>query len=111
MLAKKGHAAVHAQDVGLAEADDSEIVELARKESRIIVTADLDFGQLLAMSNADGPGVILFRGGNYSEREMRELLEKVLNSVDNQVLPKSICVVDKKRVRVTRLPLKGKSEI
>lgn len=110
-LEKRGHAAVHAQDAGLAEADDSEIVTRARQESRIIVTADLDFGQLLAMSNADGPGIILFRGGNYSEREMRELLEKVLTSVDNQLLPKSICVVDKKRVRVTRLPLKGKSEI
>lgn len=110
-LTKHGHAAVHARDAGLAEADDSEIVARARKEARVIVTADLDFVQLLAMSNEDGPGVILFRGGNYSESEMRELLERVLTSVDNQVLPKSICVVDKKRVRVTRLPLKGKSEI
>jgi len=109
-LEQRGHAAVHAQEIGLAGAEDSEIVSRARQEARIIVTADLDFGQLLALSNADGPGVILFRGGNYSEREMRELLERVLNSVENTVLPHAICVIDKNRVRVTRLPLKRNLE-
>lgn len=110
LLVTRGQDAVHAQEIGLAEAEDVEIVARARQESRIIVTADLDFGRLLAMSNADGPGVILFRGGNYSEREMRELLERVLNAVDENVLPRAICVVDKNRVRVTRLPLKRNPE-
>ncbi len=80
----------------------------ARSEERIIVTADLDFGGLLALSGADGPSIILFRGGNYSESEMRHLLARVLDSVSAETLARAICVVDKNRVRVTRLPLKGK---
>ncbi len=105
-LQQHGHSGVHVQDIGMATAKDSEIVARARHESRIIVTADLDFGQLLAMSNAEGPGVILFRGGNYSESEMRSLLERVLDNVASEILPTAICVVDKNRVRVTRLPLR-----
>ncbi len=108
-LKARGHEGVHAQDIGLATASDPEIVVRARGENRIIITADLDFGRILALSGEDGPSIILFRGGNYSDREMCDLLARVLDSVPEATLTKAICVVDKNRVRVTRLPLKGKS--
>lgn len=54
---------------------------------------------------AYGPGIILFRGDNYSDAEMCDLLERVLNEVLPEVLESSICVVDRKRIRVTRLPI------
>jgi len=86
-------------------ASDSELLAVARHEQRVVITADLDFPRLLALSSAEGPGLILFRGGNYSEAEMRTLLERVLLSVGEEILEHSVCVVDKKRIRVTRLPL------
>ena len=36
---------------------------------------------------------------------MQDLLKRVLDSVETEVLERSVCVVDKQRVRVTRLPL------
>jgi predicted nuclease of predicted toxin-antitoxin system len=72
-LGTRGHAALHVQDIGLTAAGDSEILARARSEKRIVVTADLDFGRLLALSSAEGPSVILFRGGNYSESQMQNL--------------------------------------
>ncbi len=39
---------------------------------------------------------------------MRGLLARVLQKVSPEVLEKSICVVDKKRIRVTRLPFERK---
>jgi predicted nuclease of predicted toxin-antitoxin system len=65
----------------------------------------MDFPQLLVRDSASAPGVILFRGGNYSNREMCELLERVLNEIAPETLEESICVVDKHRIRVTRLPV------
>jgi hypothetical protein len=50
----------------------------------------------------------LFRGGNYSDREMCDLLGRVLRKVPPETLERSICVVDRKRIRVTRLPLERK---
>ena len=82
-----------------------EFVSLLRGARRIIITADLDFPRLLALSSAEGPGLILFRGGNYSDSEMRALLDRVLKEVRPEVLERSICVVDAKRIRMTRLPL------
>ena len=73
-LGERSHAAVHAQDLGLAEASDSVVLARAKSESRGVITADLDFGRLLAFGGATSPGVILFRGGNYSDKQMQNLL-------------------------------------
>ncbi len=108
-LGSRGHDAVHAQDIGLAEASDLVILARARSESRVVITADLDFGRLLALGGAENPSVILFRGGNYSDKQMQNLLARVLGSVSEARLSKAICVVDQKHVRVTRLPIKGKA--
>jgi predicted nuclease of predicted toxin-antitoxin system len=87
------------------ELPDRELLAIARRENSIIITADLDFPRILALSSAEGPGLILFRGGNYSDAEMRDLLDRVLAEVPPEVLEVSVCVVDKQRIRFTRLPL------
>jgi len=109
VLQKYGHEGVHAHEIGKDRAPDDELLEIARRENRVIITADLDFPRLMALSLAEGPGLILFRGGNYSDSEMCELLARVLQKVAPEILEKSVCVVDKKRLRVTRLPFERKS--
>lgn len=108
VLRSYGHEGVHAHQIGKARASDEELLALARQEERVIVTADLDFPRLLALSFAVGPGIILFRGGNYSDEEMRNLLERVFKEVPPENLKNSICVVDQKRIRITRLPISRK---
>ncbi len=105
VLHAHGHEGVHAHQIGKDRASDSELLEIARREDRVVITADLDFPRLLVLSSAEGPGVILFRGGNYSDSEMCHLLERVLKEAPPEILKSSICVVDKKRIRLTQLPL------
>lgn len=105
VLAARGHEGVHAHQIGQDRARDSELLDIARREDRVVITADLDFPRLMALSMAEGPGLILFRGGNYSDREMCDLLARVLQEVASEVLGRSICVVDRTHVRVTALPL------
>jgi predicted nuclease of predicted toxin-antitoxin system len=104
-LREKGHDALHVSDLGLATAQDVEILEFAGREQRTILTADLDYPRLLALAQSEGPGLVLFRGGNYSEKEIQSRLERVLETISNQDLPKSIIVVEKSRIRQRRLPL------
>jgi predicted nuclease of predicted toxin-antitoxin system len=99
------HTGVHASQIGRDRASDSDLLQLAALEGRVIITADLDFPRLLALSMAAGPGLILFRGGSYSDAEMCRLLASVLETVPVATIEKSICVVDSQRVRVTPLPL------
>lgn len=104
-LGDRGHDAVHASAVGLASTSDVQILSAAREDGRIVVTADLDYPRLLALERADGPGVILFRGGSYSDLEMLELLERVLAKSEELDLERSITVVDRQRIRRRHLPI------
>ncbi len=106
-LCEQGHEAVHAMEVGMAGASDEELLERARTERRVIITADLGFGRLLALAATQGPGTILLRGGNYSERQTRDLIARVLQSVAEEDLANSMTVVDQRRIRRTQLPLQA----
>ena len=105
VLEAYGHEGIHAHEIGLNRATDREVLAVARRENRVVITADLDFPRLLALSSAEGPGLVQFRGGNYSDAEMCDLLDRVLTEVPPEILETSICVVDRKRIRYTRLPL------
>jgi predicted nuclease of predicted toxin-antitoxin system len=104
-LTEQGHDAVHAADRGLGQAADRELLDRAAQEERIVITADTDFPQLLALSRATIPGVILLRGGHYSASETIELLRKALDASAPGDLATSICVVDRQRIRYRRLPV------
>jgi predicted nuclease of predicted toxin-antitoxin system len=84
---------------------DAEILETAARDGRVVITADLDFPRLLAGLRDASPGLILLRGGNYSELESCECVRRVLMSIDHSELPTSLVVVDLERVRRRPLPI------
>jgi predicted nuclease of predicted toxin-antitoxin system len=104
-LAERGHDALHASQAGLSDASDADILSRAREEARVVVTADLDYPRLLAMTGSKGPGLILFRGGDYSELESLERLGRVLETIPNSELSTCIIVIERDRIRRRRLPL------
>jgi predicted nuclease of predicted toxin-antitoxin system len=104
-LVDQGHNAVHATELGLHRAPDSEIVARAKHEARTIITADLDYPRLLAVARASEPSLILFRNGDWTEAEIRRRLDSILSSQTAEDVAQSIIVVDRDRVRRRRLPI------
>ena len=104
-LSQGGHDAVHAIGFGLHTAADADIIVRARREGRVIVTADFDYPRLLALAQATEPGLILFRGGDWSEREVRDRLASILHGLSAADIGQSILTIDRNRVRRRRLPI------
>jgi predicted nuclease of predicted toxin-antitoxin system len=104
-LRAEGHDAVHADELSMNRSPDSEILQSAARGGRVVITADLDFPRLLAALGSSSPGLILLRGGNYSEAESEDCVRRVLMSVAHAELPGSLVVVDRERIRRRRLPI------
>jgi predicted nuclease of predicted toxin-antitoxin system len=62
LLEQAGHDAIHVRSIGLQHADDDVIFERAALEHRVVVSADADFGTLLAVRSSRQQSVIQFRG-------------------------------------------------
>jgi predicted nuclease of predicted toxin-antitoxin system len=104
-LANQGHDAVHASSVGLDRSTDTDILMRARQEARIVITADLDYPRLLALTRAEGPSLILFRGGDWSEPDVTARMQQILRVMSESEITQNIVVVDHTRVRRRRLPI------
>lgn len=72
-LKEMGYDIKHVIELGLQDAEDQEIFELALKENRTIISADSDFSWLLSKLGHNKPSVILFRKG--SERDPKKQIQ------------------------------------
>lgn len=84
---------------------DEEILAKAKREERIILTVDLDFPQLLAITGDDLPSVILFRLGNENYNLINQRLSIVLRDCTEALKTGAIVSVTDRIFRIRLLPI------
>lgn len=91
---------------GLERATDEDLLALAAAESRIIVSADTDFGELLAKSGADTPSFVLLRKTDgLSAEEIATLLASNLPAFKSELDEGAILVITNTTIRIRALPV------
>ena len=104
-LREWGHDAIHLRDKGWERLSDAAVIEQARSEGRIIITFDLDFGDLMAAGNEALPSVIIFRLSDTSPAHVSERLGNILNLKETELRDGAIVIVEDRRYRTRALPL------
>lgn len=104
-LGPNGFPAVHWSGVGDVKTLDSEIMAWARANDHIVLTHDLDFGTLLALTNASGPSVIQLRCNDPSPQSIGASVLSVLTNHESELKSGALAVIDLARSRIRVLPL------
>jgi predicted nuclease of predicted toxin-antitoxin system len=104
-LRNGGHDALHLREQGLQRLPDEEIFVKARREDRVLITFDLDFGEIAAFSGERRPSVILFRLRNTRTPHVIERLSAALSQTATDLEKGSVVIVEEARFRLRPLPV------
>lgn len=100
-----GHEAVHLREQGLQTLPNGEIFAKAAREQRIVLTFDLDFGEILAATGGEVVSVIVFRLRNTRADFVIRRLDDVLTQSGADLAQGAIVVVEDSRHRIRKLPI------
>jgi predicted nuclease of predicted toxin-antitoxin system len=101
-LAGLGHDVVTAKLLGLARAEDSELLRIAHEQGRIFVTRDRDFGALVFVLG-HGPGVVCLRVLPSTQVSVHAELARVLGMYTEETLRSSFAIIEPGRHRLRKL--------
>ena len=104
-LRSSGHDATHLRDEGLQKLPNGEIFQKAIQEQRIVLTFDLDFGEIVAGSGGGSVSVILFRLRNTRADFLIQRLKSVLAQSTAELVEGAVVLVEDGRHRVRRMPI------
>ena len=103
-LRGQGHDAIHLRDQGLQRLPNGEIFRKAATEKRTVVTFDLDFGEIAALTRGERASVIVLRLQNARLQHVIERLSTVLTESAAALEKSAVISVQEGRHRIRYFP-------
>jgi predicted nuclease of predicted toxin-antitoxin system len=105
-LRNQGWDAIHVSEVGMQRSVDSSILDHAASESRAVITLDRDFPEILALTAATRPSVVLIRQQKLRAGDLVELLHSIWDEYEEEIDQGVVLKANAKGMRSRRLPLR-----
>jgi len=106
-LLKNGFEAIHWSVIGKASDPDSVIFDYARLNKYIVFTNDLDFGSILAATNADAPSVFQIRSQSLLPNLIGNKIVECLNQYSTFLNEGCLVTLYEQKSKVRILPLRS----
>lgn len=106
-LRNRGDDVVHLREQGLQRLPNGDIFAKATAEGRVVLTFDLDFGEIVALSRGSRTSIVVFRLRNTRTEHVIARLEPVLEESNDALGQGAVVIVEDSRHRVRLLPVGG----
>jgi predicted nuclease of predicted toxin-antitoxin system len=104
-LGDAGIEPAHWSTVGVANAPDSEIMAYARENDYAVLTSDLDFSAILAVTHGEKPSVVQIRADNLSLAAIGTRIPSAVLQMESELEEGALLTIDPIRTRLRMLPL------
>jgi len=104
-LVAAGYEAIHWSVLGAGNAPDSEIMAYAREGNFAVLTSDLDFGAILAITHGVKPSVVQLRADNLAHDVIGKQVVDALRQLGEELERGALVTIEPERTRMRILPL------
>jgi len=104
-LSRLGHEVVHWSTIGEIRAKDETIMAWCATHGYVIITADTDFGHLLAKLKDTTPSVMILRTSIHSASVVVPLIHSTIERFSAELMDGCLISVDEIKARIRRLPI------
>ncbi|MFN5657676.1 MAG: DUF5615 family PIN-like protein [Pseudanabaena sp.] len=105
-LQKQGYEIMRSSEVLPANAPDINILEFARTENWVVLTQDLDFSMLVALSRYSQPILITLRLSSAKPDIVTQKLLEVLPQIEEALKEGSAITIQDESIRIRKLPVR-----
>lgn len=102
VLAAAGYDVVRVSEVGMARADDAEVLTRAVRDGRVLVTLDEHFGDWTVLPLSEHPGVIRVKADPATTAQVLDILLPFLNRYRGRDLANMLVIVRSTGIRWIR---------
>ena len=104
-LKENGWEIIRVSDVLDSSAEDVHIIEWARENGYVIITQDLDFSSIIALSGSQSPSLITLRLTAVDPEKVTEKLQYVYPKIIEQLQEGYAITIDDSSMRLRKLPI------
>jgi predicted nuclease of predicted toxin-antitoxin system len=102
---EQGWSSVHWSSVGDPRAPDATLLEWAKRNDYVVFTHDLDFGMVLALTQATGPSVIQARTQDVLPDAIGKLVVAAIHAHEDALTRGALITIDQATARARVLPI------
>jgi len=110
ILLRLGHDTETVAEEGLLSRPDIEIGLAAKSAGRVLLTLDLEFGDLRRFPPGSHPGIVLFRPRSFGPLRVNDFVEQFVRETNLEELARCLTIVEPSRVRIRRPPIDQDAE-
>ena len=104
MLRQAGHDAATVLEQQLGGSDDAQLAALCQRESRILVTLDMDFSDIRHYPPAGFPGLVVLRLRQQDKPYVLDVCMRLMQVLHQEPIEGHLWIVEEDRIRIRGEP-------
>jgi predicted nuclease of predicted toxin-antitoxin system len=79
---------------------DQLLINICKKENRVLITLDMDFSDISAYPPHEYPGIIVLRTGSQAKQHILDIFQRIIPLISTEPISKSLWIVEENKIRV-----------